>query len=80
MKTMHTRDKSISLMTVGAAHVQKVLLDCIRRGEFADAARILPELTLGQIHQLRTGAARLAGNTRDGVTVVRVGTAAQEGE
>lgn len=67
-------------MIVGAAHVQMALLDCIERGEFADAARILPDLTLGQVHQLRTGAARLTGNTRDGITLVRVGIAAQEGE
>lgn len=68
------------MKAVGASHTQKVLLDLIRRGEIDGAARVLPELTLHDLAALRSGAARLAGNTRDGITVVRVGIAAQEGE
>lgn len=68
------------MMAVGAAHVQKVLLDLVRKGEIEDACRVLPELTLREIASLRSGASRLAGNTRDGIILVRVGTAAAEGE
>jgi hypothetical protein len=80
MKTKHTRDKAIQMMAVGASHTQKVLLDLIRRGEIEDACRVLPDLTLREIASLRSGASRLAGNTRDGITIVRVGTAVAEGE
>lgn len=58
---------SPTLMTITAGWVQHILLQALRDGDLQTIAELAPEMTVGELNGLRTGAARLTGDTTEGI-------------